>query len=144
MLKAPRLTSRALGDLGPSPGPGPVTHKRRRPSPVPARQPRPPGAVPSGVVDSDRDRCEAGLARPRVRDQAAAGPGDDRPGPRLGLPFAWFTADETYGDNGKLRARLGKESIAYVVAVARDTMIPGGAGRAIRADALAPRIPARG
>ena len=24
----------------------------------------------------------------------------------LGLPFAWFTADEAYGDNGKLREWL--------------------------------------
>jgi SRSO17 transposase len=38
-----------------------------------------------------------------------------------GLPFAWFTADEAYGDNGKLRKWLQDSEIAYVVAVACDT-----------------------
>lgn len=95
---------------------------------------------------SDRDRCgEAGigedvafatkpqLARTmveRVRE--------------LGLPFAWFTADEAYGGNGKLREWLEEESIAYVVAVARDTVVPAGAGRTIRADRLAARVPGQG
>jgi SRSO17 transposase len=89
----------------------------------------------------DRDRCdEAGISEDvafatkpqlartmveRVRE--------------LGLPFAWFTADEAYGDNGKLREWLGKEGICHVVAVARDTTVPAGAGRTIRADQLAAR-----
>lgn len=50
----------------------------------------------------------------------------------LGLPFAWFTADEAYGDNGKLRQWLEESKIAYVVAVARDTAVPAGTGRMIR------------
>jgi SRSO17 transposase len=63
---------------------------------------------------------------------------------KAGLPFSWFTADEAYGDNSKLRDWLRQTSIAYVVAVACDTQVPAGAGRAIRADQLAARVPARG
>jgi SRSO17 transposase len=61
-----------------------------------------------------------------------------------GLPFSWFTADEAYGDNGTLREWLETSKIAYVVAVACDLRGPAGAGRKIRADALAARVPARG
>jgi SRSO17 transposase len=63
---------------------------------------------------------------------------------RAGLPFGWFTADEAYGDDGKLRAWLEENKVAYVVAVACDHRVPAGAGRAIRADALAAKVPARG
>jgi SRSO17 transposase len=63
---------------------------------------------------------------------------------KAGLPFAWFTADEAYGDNGKLRDWLQGAGIAYVVAVACDTQVPAGAGRMIRADQLAAQVPARG
>jgi SRSO17 transposase len=62
----------------------------------------------------------------------------------LGLPFTWFTADEAYGDNGKLRQWLEDSAISYVVAVACDTGVPAGAGRTIRADRLAAKVPARG
>lgn len=61
-----------------------------------------------------------------------------------GLPFGWFTADEVYGDNGKLREWLEKNQVAYVVAVSCDHRVPAGAGRTIRADRLAAKIPARG
>ncbi len=63
---------------------------------------------------------------------------------RAGLPFSWFTADEAYGDNGKLRDWLEENKVAYVVAVACDHQVPAGAGRTIRADALAAKIPPRG
>jgi SRSO17 transposase len=92
----------------------------------------------------DRDRCEeAGigedtqfatkpqLAQKMIERAVAAG-----------LPFAWFTADEAYGDNGKLREWLEKSKIAYVVAVACDTRVPAGAGQTIRADKLAAKVPA--
>jgi SRSO17 transposase len=61
-----------------------------------------------------------------------------------GLPFGWFTADEAYGDNGELRDWLEDNSVAYVVAVACDHRVPGGAGTTIRADKLAARVPVRG
>jgi len=61
-----------------------------------------------------------------------------------GLPFSWFTADEAYGGNGKLRDWLEKNKVAYVVAVACDTRVRAGAGRVIRADHLAVKVPAGG
>jgi SRSO17 transposase len=63
---------------------------------------------------------------------------------KAGLPFAWFTADEAYGDNGPLRHWLEEAAIGYVVAVACDHRVPAGAGRTIRADRLAAQVPARG
>lgn len=61
-----------------------------------------------------------------------------------GLPFGWFTADEAYGDNGPLREWLEATGIAYVVAVSCDHRVPIGAGKTIRADRLAAKVPARG
>jgi len=94
----------------------------------------------------DRDRC------------AAAGIGGDtgfETKPQLartmieraiksGLPFAWFTADEAYGDNGPLRDWLEENKVPYVVAVSCDHRVAAGAGRTIRAGALAAKVPARG
>jgi SRSO17 transposase len=34
-----------------------------------------------------------------------------------GVPFAWVTADEAYGDNGPLRAFLEEQQVSYVLAV---------------------------
>lgn len=95
---------------------------------------------------SDRDRCgQAGIGKDvkfaTKPELAKAMIGRVR---ELGLPFSWFTADEAYGDNGKLREWLEENKIAYVVAVACDTLVPAGAGRVIRADALAAKVPARG
>jgi SRSO17 transposase len=63
---------------------------------------------------------------------------------KAGLPFGWFTADEAYGDNGKLREWLEENSVAYVVAVACDHRVPAGAGQTMRADELAKKVPPRG
>lgn len=94
----------------------------------------------------DRDRCEqAGIGEDiefaTKPELAKAMIGRVR---ELGLPFSWFTADEAYGDNGKLREWLEEQQISYVVAVACDTLAPAGAGRRIRADALAAKVPRRG
>jgi SRSO17 transposase len=61
-----------------------------------------------------------------------------------GLPFAWFTADEAYGDNGPLREWLEDSELAYVVAVSCDYRVPAGAGQAICAGHLAAKIGASG
>jgi SRSO17 transposase len=95
---------------------------------------------------ADRDRCgEAGIGedvafatRPQLARKMVERVRE------LGLPFAWLTADEACGDDGKLREWLEKEGISCVVAVARDTVVPAGAGRTIRAGRLAARVPGQG
>jgi SRSO17 transposase len=95
---------------------------------------------------ADRDRCEqAGISadvafatKPEIARSMV------ERAVELGLPFSWFTADEAYGDNGKLRQWLEEHAISYVVAVACDHRIPAGAGKTIRADRLAAKVPARG
>lgn len=85
--------------------------------------------IPAGTAFATKPQ----LARAMIERAAAAG-----------IPFAWFTADEAYGDNGPLREWLEEAGIAYVVAVACDHRAPAGAGRVIRADSLAAKIPAAG
>ena len=98
-----------------------------------------------GSWTDDRQRCrEAGigddvefaakpeLARKMVERAVAAG-----------VPFAWFTADEAYGQNPGLRDWLEEQAICYVMAVPVSEPCPTAAGK-IRADALAARVPARG
>jgi SRSO17 transposase len=45
-----------------------------------------------------------------------------------GLPFAWFAADEEFGQNPGLREFLEREKIAYVMAIPKSTMITSQAG----------------
>ena len=59
------------------------------------------------------------------------------------VPFGWFAADEVYGDNGTLRAWLEEAQVRYVLAVSCDHRVPAGAGRTLRADQLAGRLPKR-
>jgi SRSO17 transposase len=94
---------------------------------------------------SDRERCrEAGiggdvafatkpeLARKMLERAVAAG-----------VPFAWFTADEAYGQNPGLRDWLEEQRISYAMAVPVSEPCATSAGK-IRADALAARVPAGG
>jgi len=53
-----------------------------------------------------------------------------------GVPFAWVTADEAYGDNGPLRQFLERRGIGYVLAVSRDHLVRTPTGPR-RADILA-------
>ena len=57
------------------------------------------------------------------------------------VPFGWFTGDEVYGGNAKLRTRLEDSQIRYVLAVSCDHQVPAGAGHAMRAGELAARLP---
>jgi SRSO17 transposase len=60
-----------------------------------------------------------------------------------GVPFGWFAGDEVYGDNGPLRTQLEGRQVRYVLAVSCDHRVPAGAGRSLRADELAARLPKR-
>ena len=46
-----------------------------------------------------------------------------------GLPFAWFTADEEFGQNPGLREYLETAGIAYVMAVPKNTVFTGSRGQ---------------
>jgi len=46
-----------------------------------------------------------------------------------GLPFAWFAADEEFGQNPGLREFLEEKEISYVMAVPKNTRITDSAGR---------------
>jgi SRSO17 transposase len=59
-----------------------------------------------------------------------------------GVPFAWFTADEAYGQNPGLRAWCEQEDIAYVMATRRDDGIAVGPHTTRRADEIIAKIPA--
>jgi SRSO17 transposase len=98
-----------------------------------------------GSWTGDRDRCrEAGvgddvafatkpeLARKMLERAAAAG-----------VPFAWFAADEAYGQNPGLREWLEEQQVSYVMAVPVSQLCATAAGR-LRADDLAARVPAGG
>jgi hypothetical protein len=57
--------------------------------------------------------------------------------------IAGHAGDEVYGGNGPLRTWLETQRIACVLAVACDHRVPAGAGRTIRADHLAVRLPGK-
>ncbi len=48
---------------------------------------------------------------------------------RAGVPFAWFTADEEFGQNPGLRSYLEAGQIAYVMAVPKNTHFTDSGGR---------------
>ena len=59
-----------------------------------------------------------------------------------GVPFAWFTADEVYGQAKYLRRWLEYRDVAYVMAIRSSGTFPV-SGSEQRADALAAALPAR-
>jgi SRSO17 transposase len=92
----------------------------------------------------DRDRCrEAGipdetefatkpqLAQAMISRAIAAG-----------VPFAWFTADEAYGQAKWLQAWLEEQDVSYVMAIRRSDTFTMPAGEQ-RADDLIAAVPAR-
>jgi SRSO17 transposase len=92
----------------------------------------------------DPDRCrEAGIpaetefaGKPRLA-QAMIGRA-----PEAGVPFAWFTADEAYGQAKWLQAWLEERGVSYVMAIRRSGTLTMAAGER-RADALVADLPAR-
>lgn len=99
--------------------------------------------IPRSWTD-DRDRCRAAgipdtvefATKPQLAthmiDRALA----------AGIPAAWVTGDEVYGDNTRLRDLLEARGQNHVLAVARDHRITTQAGK-IRADVLARKLPKR-
>jgi SRSO17 transposase len=59
-----------------------------------------------------------------------------------GVPAAWVTGDEVYGNSPGLRAELEARQLGYVLAVARDHRV-GVGGTSHRVDELLRRVPAR-
>jgi SRSO17 transposase len=57
-----------------------------------------------------------------------------------GVPFAWFTADEEFGQNPGLRDHLEANQIPYVMAVPKNTRFTDAAGRSHQMDELAQRL----
>jgi SRSO17 transposase len=58
-------------------------------------------------------------------------------------PARWVTADEAYGNNTALRARLRRLHLGYVLAISRDHLVPIDGGKTRRrADHLAAGLPA--
>ena len=57
-----------------------------------------------------------------------------------GVPFAWFTADEEFGQNPGLRADLETAGISYVMAVPKTTPVTDTAGRDTEIQHLANKL----
>jgi SRSO17 transposase len=57
-----------------------------------------------------------------------------------GVPFAWFTADEAYGQNPGLRDWCEQQDIAYVMATRCDHEVPSGLHTSTRVDHLIEKI----
>jgi SRSO17 transposase len=57
-----------------------------------------------------------------------------------GVPFAWFTADEEFGQNPGLGDYLEAHRIPYVMAVPKTTQVTDATGKTLRIDALTQRL----
>ena len=99
--------------------------------------------LPQGWID-DRPRCrEAGIpdqvgfqTKPQLARRMLGRALD------AGVPAAWVTADEVYGQDGRLRRWLEERDVAHVLAVGRNQSLVSGLFRFERADQLAARVPA--
>jgi SRSO17 transposase len=91
---------------------------------------------------TDRDRCR----RAHVPDEVEFATKPQQAQTMLrravdaGVPFAWFTADEAYGQNPGLRMWCEQQDIAYVMATRRDDEVPSGLHTTTRVDDLAGRV----
>ena len=91
---------------------------------------------------SDRDRCrtahvpgEVSFATKPEQAQAMLQRAVDAQ-----VPFAWFTADEAYGQNPGLRAWCEHQDIAYVMATRCDDEVPSGLRTTTRVEELIGRV----
>jgi len=98
--------------------------------------------VPKESWIADPARCAAAGIPPdvvfktrpeQVREMIEAARG-------AGVPFAWFTADEEFGQNPGLYDDLETHRIPYVMAVPKTTQVTDATGKTLRIDALAGRL----
>jgi len=59
------------------------------------------------------------------------------------VPFAWFAADEEFGQNPALRTFLEERTISYVMAVPKNTEVTAASGGAGKIEALTAGLPER-
>ena len=92
----------------------------------------------------DRDRCAAAGVPDEVEFATKAQLAERMLARALdaGVPFAWFTADEVYGQAKYLRTWLEEQGVSYVMAIRRTDTFPTAAGEQ-RAEALIAALPAR-
>jgi SRSO17 transposase len=99
--------------------------------------------LPKSWTD-DRDRCQAAAVPDGV--QFATKPAQARSmlerAIQAGVPFAWFTADEAYGQNPGLRTWLEEQDIAHVMATRCDDEVASGLHTSTRVDVLVAKVPA--
>jgi len=90
----------------------------------------------------DPDRCaEAGVPEDisfRTRPQQVIDMIDSAIAAKV--PFAWFTADEEFGQNPGLRDYLQAAGIGYVMAVPKNTTFLDTTGKEVKLQHLAPRL----
>ena len=93
---------------------------------------------------NDRDRCRRAAVPDEVefstKPQQARAMLERTIGARV--PFAWFTADEAYGQNPGLRDWLEETDIAYVMATRCDDEVASGLHTTTRVDQLIGKVPA--
>jgi SRSO17 transposase len=102
--------------------------------------------VPEHSWFGDRGRCaEAGIpeaARFATRPQQVAAMIERAL--RGGVPFAWFVADEEFGQNPGLRAYLEEHQVSYVMAVPKNTEFTDTTGRTEAIEKAARRVKPNG
>jgi SRSO17 transposase len=97
--------------------------------------------MPKSWID-DRDRCR----RAHVPDEVPFATKPQQAKSMLEravqakVPFAWFTADEAYGQNRELREWCEQQDIAYVMATRKDHEVPSGLHTTTRVDELIGKI----
>lgn len=99
--------------------------------------------LPKSWTD-DRDRCERAGVPEVIAFATRSELADDMITAAVTavVPARWVAADEAYGNNTSLRARLREQRLGYVMAVSCDHLVPIDAGKTrCRADRLAANLP---
>jgi SRSO17 transposase len=94
---------------------------------------------------SDRQRCAQAGVPHEVQFATRSQLADDMLTAAVAAqaPARWVAADEAYGNNTLLRARLRRHRLGYVLAISRDHLVPLDGGKARqRADLITAGLPA--